>query len=197
MDDPLRLIIVRHGETHENIRQVIQGHKPGRLSGKGRSQIRRVALRLRKEHIDVILSSDLRRAAITAREIGKFHDAPIIHCKELRERKMGVYEGKHKSLVDRHRIGLGLHETEFRPDGGESYEDVRRRVSKFLDKIYKKYRNKTVLIATHGVVIRCILSVYTKIPLKKSSRLMIRNTGVLILEVNGRKVKEIEEDLFL
>ena len=193
----MRLIIVRHGETEDNIRKIIQGQRHGKLTKRGINQARRAASKLRKERIDVILTSDLRRAVHTAKEIARFHDAPMIYSKSLRERDMGVFQGKSRRLVDLHRAKVGLREAEFRPRGGESYIDVKKRVGRFMKKMYREHKHGTVLVVTHGVVIRALLSIYTKIPIRETPRIMIKNAGIMILEIRSGMVKEIEEDIFM
>ena len=69
----MRIILVRHGETEDNKKRIIQGHLPGKLSDKGIEQARKVANRLKNEKVDYIFSSDLDRAKSTAEEIAKFH----------------------------------------------------------------------------------------------------------------------------
>ena len=65
----MKLIITRHGETEENKAGIIQGHLPGHLSEAGIEQAKKVAFRLKDEKINFIYSSDLDRAADTAKEI--------------------------------------------------------------------------------------------------------------------------------
>lgn len=94
----MRLIITRHGETEENKQSIIQGHNPGKLSPEGIEQAKKVALRLKDETIDYIYSSDLARAADTAKEIAKFHtETPIKFTEELREIYLGSFQGKKRA----------------------------------------------------------------------------------------------------
>jgi probable phosphoglycerate mutase len=79
----MRLIVVRHGETKENSKKILMGHRHGTLSRKGVRQARETALRLSHEKIDIIFSSDLRRAKLTAKEIARYHNAPIVYTKHL------------------------------------------------------------------------------------------------------------------
>ena len=63
----------------------------------GKEQARRLALRLKVEKIDYIYSSDLERAANTAREISQYHPhTPITFVKDLREGDWGKIAGKLK-----------------------------------------------------------------------------------------------------
>jgi len=63
----MRLILIRHGETIENKKRIVQGHTHGTLSKNGIKQTRLVAKRLSDLKIDVIFTSDLRRAINTAK----------------------------------------------------------------------------------------------------------------------------------
>ena len=60
------IYLVRHGETVDNARQIMQGQTQGELNEKGREQARQVAERLALEAIDAVVASDLHRAIQTA-----------------------------------------------------------------------------------------------------------------------------------
>jgi len=82
----MKLILTRHGETIENQKGIMQGHLPGHLSKQGVEQAKKLALRLKHNEIDAIYSSDLKRAADTAKEIARYHKKiPINFVQELRE----------------------------------------------------------------------------------------------------------------
>ncbi|MGI5853660.1 MAG: histidine phosphatase family protein, partial [Bacillota bacterium] len=65
----MKLSVVRHGETDWNIEHRIMGHLDIGLNANGMAQAAAVAARLAGEHYDVIVSSDLQRAVVTARAI--------------------------------------------------------------------------------------------------------------------------------
>ena len=93
----MKLILVRHGETIENVKGIMQGHIHGKLSDLGKKQAKKLALRFKEEKINAIYSSDLARASDTTKEIAKFHKkAKIILVKELRERNLGDWAGMHR-----------------------------------------------------------------------------------------------------
>lgn len=182
----MRLIVVRHGETLENMKKIVQGQTYGTLSKKGMEQAKLLARRLKKEKLDVIFSSDLNRARNTAREIARFHPgAPVMYSNLLRERNLGEFEGKTWQEYNTARDASGLPKYMWRPRGGENYPDIVERAKKFLDQIFKKYRDKTVLVVTHGGFIRAIVSVCLDTPLKDASELEVPNTCVNILELKS------------
>ena len=63
----LRLCLVRHGETEENLQRLLQGHMPGTLTANGKQQAVLLRDRLCLDNFDVILSSDLKRVTDTVR----------------------------------------------------------------------------------------------------------------------------------
>lgn len=54
----MRLCLVRHGETEENLARLLQGHLPGTLSDNGKRQAMNLKQNLNLEDMDVIVSSD-------------------------------------------------------------------------------------------------------------------------------------------
>ena len=71
------LFLVRHGETEFNKKEIIQGHVDSRLTDLGHEQIRQIAEKAKELDIDVLISSDLRRAEETAKVISKAIRIPI------------------------------------------------------------------------------------------------------------------------
>jgi probable phosphoglycerate mutase len=154
----MRLIITRHGETEDNMNDTFAGQLPGKLTPLGVVQAEKVAVRLKNEKIDVIYSSDLKRASDTAIAIHRFHPSTeIILTEELRERHMGEYQGK--SLND-----LGLTRENFnwskvpQPSGGETLSSMLERASKFLHRILLKHSKETVLVVAHEGICKAIIA---------------------------------------
>lgn len=105
----MRLVIIRHGETKENKKDITQGQSPGNLTFRGRRQAKKVSAHLKKEQFDIIYCSDLKRTKDTLKKIIKFHpDTPVILTDKLRERAQGIFEGmlhsKVKSFIEEHKI---------------------------------------------------------------------------------------------
>ena len=94
MQEPTRIIAIRHGETAWNVDTRIQGHLDIPLNATGRWQAERLAQALRDEPITAIYTSDLTRAWETAQYIGELQGLPVIKEAGLRERDFGDFEGK-------------------------------------------------------------------------------------------------------
>ena len=193
----MKLIIVRHGQTEENANGIIQGRSEGRLNEKGLEQARKIALDLKDEKIDVIFSSDLRRAKDTTEEIAKFHDVPVHYTELLRERSSGIFDGRPVAEMKKFREENNIPQEIFKPQSGESFLEVEKRLRTFMDNLYREYSNKTVLISTHGAVIRTLYSIYFHIPLAEAVRMKTTNTGVLVIEATKSSAKKIKDKMFV
>jgi len=187
----MRLIIIRHGETEENVKKLIQGRIPGKLTKKGISQSKKLAKRLKNEKIDAIFSSDLKRAEDTVKEIAKFQKAPVFYISELREKNFGVFEGcpreEYYSAVEKSNLSFG----KFKPENGESLEEVKKRIERFLQELFKKYKGKTVLLCTHGGVIKSVFAIFLKKKIDEVIDIDIDNTGVNIFEFSDDGKHEV------
>lgn len=148
----MRLFIVRHGQTSWNVLGRAQGHTDIGLNETGRDQANQVAQQFTDTGIGGLLSSDLSRAIDTARPISEVSGVPIIVRKELRERKFGEWEGKnfaeYTQWVQEIARKENLPVTEIRPEGGESFQDVWRRLDPIVAEIDGTSQNLAVV--SHG-----------------------------------------------
>lgn len=152
----IELIIIRHGETTENAGNICQGQQHGCLSELGIQQARNLASSLKDELIDVVFSSDLRRAMDTANEILKFH--PTLNLQTdplLRERSLPLWEGK--PFPENWKW-------EYLPQGSETNEDMMDRASKFIEKLLANHDGRCVVAVTHGGLIRAFRTVIANQP---------------------------------
>ncbi|MFH1972538.1 MAG: histidine phosphatase family protein [archaeon] len=186
----MKLIITRHGETEENKAGIIQGHLPGHLSETGIEQAKKVALRLKDEKIDFIYSSDLDRAANTAKEIAKFHpDVPIEFVKDLREKFLGEWQGKSKKELG---FTSNTSLVEFFPKDGETSEELFNRASNFLHKILSQHHNDTVVFTAHNGINKAMIAVITgKSPDDIKAIENLHNTSVCVFEIDEDKNHKI------
>ena len=148
-----RLLLVRHGETEFNSVGRIQGHTDIDLSAKGRRQVELLADYLADEPIDVICSSDLRRASRSAEIIASRFDKKVITRPELREIDYGKISGLTfpevaKQFPDVAKLWF-TRPLSLQFPGGESVDQLRARVVRFLIELKPK-PEQTVLIVAHG-----------------------------------------------
>jgi len=181
----MRLIITRHGETTANKNKILQGQLEGILSELGIEQAKKVALRLKDEKIDIIYTSDLGRALDTTKEIAEYHkNTPVKIDKRLRERFLGEQQGK--------LIPKGWNWVDF-PDDVETDIELTKRAKEFLDEIYEKHKNQTVLLSTHGGIKLAFLTIIHNRPISDFNTWEkdIKNTALTIVEIKEDKNHEI------
>ena len=88
------IILIRHGETAENLQGILQGHLDTVLNANGIAQAEAAARRLKREApFQALYSSDLKRAAMTAEIIAGYLRLPVNLNPRLREWHLGEYEG--------------------------------------------------------------------------------------------------------
>ena len=157
------LLLVRHGRTTWNAERRFQGHKDAPLDAIGRAQARRVARELRGRGIDLLLSSDLSRAADTAAAIAAASGIPVTHDKRLRETYAGSFEGRtwHEIMESpdgemAQRWSEGHH---VRPGGdGELADEVAARAIEALNEHLAPLPQGSVVVAvSHGGTCRATL----------------------------------------
>lgn len=189
------MIIVRHAETDEALKGIVQGHQHGKLTENGKEQAKKLALRLKSEKIDVIFSSDLRRARNTTEELAKFHKVPVHYTPELRERCCGIFEGRSREEFYKAEKESSLSVPEFKPDSGESFVELRKRAQKFLNTMlenYEYYKGKSILVSSHGGWIKMLFSIILKKSIEEALEVAQKNTCVNIVVVdknlNGRLI---------
>jgi len=162
---PMRLFIIRHGQTEWNRRNLLQGTTDVELSEEGEHQVRRLGEYLESEDIDLILSSPMKRAHNTAKEIARRKGLEIHLEPSLVERDLGELEGLHiDEAIKKYphnfprdssgnviRTGYTLD-----PDGGEGWKQTIERVTPLLERI-QQHEGRTVLLSSHGDVNRAII----------------------------------------
>lgn len=177
------LTLARHGETVENVRGVVQGHWPGRLTRLGCKQAQQLADRLKKQQFDAIYSSDLKRCLDTAEYVRRYHmDVPFFVDKNLREISFGGFEGKLQSEVDWMPPVKDF--WQYSRGGGETNLQLYRRIISAVNEIYKNHPEGKVLVVTHGWPMKVIQSAMTGDNLEDIYPLWLENCAVANYEIN-------------
>lgn len=184
----MKIILIRHGQTFENMQNICQGQAPGRLTKIGKRQALHVAQNLKNKKLDIIFSSDLKRAKDTAKEIIKVHKkTKIIYTKELRELKKGIFEKKPAKFFDSERKKAKKELWQFKPEGGESWQEAYKRAKKFYEFLLKNYANKTILLISHSTFIGILISAIMGIHFKNALPFEEHQTHECINEINVDK----------
>lgn len=165
------LYLVRHGETADNVNQILQGQRPGALNATGLLQAEAVRDRMAGTAIDAFLSSDLRRAVETCRIIAAPHGLPVRETPLLRERDWGSFTGRYIPSL----------KGETWPDDVETLEAMKDRAQRLLDLLRHDYPGQTVLAVGHGIINKAIQSVYYGRPMGEIEKMS--NADVRLLEL--------------
>ncbi|MBI4285044.1 MAG: alpha-ribazole phosphatase [Chloroflexi bacterium] len=164
-----RLFLVRHGITEFNSNRRFNGHTDAELSETGCRQAEKLRDRLATEHIDAIYASDLRRAVATAAVISSPHKLAVVPCPELREINYGSVEGLTFAEISESYPDVAAACTEWsvhlKFPGGESFDEFRRRVARFLETLQQYTPEQTILIVSHSGPLRVLLCQLLKIGL--------------------------------
>ncbi|MDP3997070.1 MAG: histidine phosphatase family protein [Candidatus Andersenbacteria bacterium] len=148
------VFFLRHGPTLESQEGRLLGQHHGTiLPPQTERYAAAVAPLLRAQKVQLLLSSDLARAQETSHILAKFFPSGIKEANQplLREKNLGFYEGMRWSATPAD-FQKTRHQTEYdyRPLGGESDEDVVRRVKQTLKELANRYPNMTVACVTHS-----------------------------------------------
>lgn len=136
---PLRLFLVRHGETPSNRELRFLGTGDEDLTEHGRRQARLLAECLGRLPLAAVLASPMQRTAETAKAIARGAGLSLTLEPRLREQDYGEWEGLTGSEL-RERLGnTGLRgwlaDPERTPPGGESLAAVAARVQEVLTEL--------------------------------------------------------------
>ena len=165
------LFLVRHGETVDNARQIMQGQTQGELNERGREQARQVACRLADEVVDAVVSSDLRRAIQTAEIIAEPMGLKVTTTALLRERDWGGFTGRFIPDL----------RGETWPDDIESEDELLTRARSFLLYMTATFPGKRVVAVGHGIINKAILVCYAGCTMREVQRMMNAEVRVLTL----------------
>ncbi|WP_391115837.1 histidine phosphatase family protein [Psychrobacillus sp. L3] len=169
--------LIRHGMTEWNALRRAQGISDIPLNQIGIKQAQALAERFSLEgKWDVIISSDLSRAKETAQIIAnKLNMSISIYDQRIREINCGEIEG----TTEEQRMqkwGTSWREVDL---GMEKFEEVAKRGSEFLEEAVITYKDKRILVVSHGALIG--LTLQQLLP-EMFPTTYIENTSVTILE---------------
>lgn len=149
--------LIRHGETDWNAQKRLQGWRDIPLNTKGVRQAEQLALALHPPgfdvDVDVIISSDLSRAADTARIAAGHLGKPVETYASLRERNYGIYEGEDWARLEEIGIQAALRTPDVPIEGGESLQAFNTRICEAFEHIAALHAGQKVLVFSHGGVI--------------------------------------------
>jgi broad specificity phosphatase PhoE len=155
----LTLLMARHGQTDFNVDDRWQGRIDPPLNATGLAQADALADAL-PGGIDVLLCSPLLRARQTAEPVARRFGLTPQLVNDFRERDFGVFEGLSGEDALQRYPELAARNVAYRwdeaPPGAEHVQTVVDRVQAGLDRLRAEHDGKTVLLVSHGFVVRCL-----------------------------------------
>lgn len=157
-----KIYLVRHCEAVGNQKRLFQGRINTDITELGQKQLEFLTERFKDVKIDAAYTSPLIRAQKTAFAVlgNRFMDVKIDN--ELREIDAGIFDGKPFTDMVENDYDMADawydHPQDFNPLNGEPMKDAYERIYNAVIKIGEENPNKTVIVALHGGVIRCLMA---------------------------------------
>lgn len=191
-----KLIIVRHCQALGNLERFFQGRIDSDITQTGRAQIGAVAELLSAEPIDIMYTSTLKRARLTAEGINVYHEVPLLIDERLSEINAGSWEGMLITEIEKNYPDEFHNWREepavFRAPEGESMSEVYDRMKAAVNDIIKANDGKTVCIVSHGCAIKCLMCYLHGWTVENVGNIPIgTNTSVNVVKADGINPPEI------
>ncbi|KAL9012287.1 MAG: hypothetical protein Q9173_002943 [Seirophora scorigena] len=206
----MKLFLIRHGETVDNVAQLYAGIRDSALTVQGVLQAERLGqyLATSGNRYTHMFASDLQRAVKTAQALlsaQPAQDSPtpdLCQLSILREQDFGFYEGKpfYARQRDSTKSGKENHRSQHQDDPGfkdvESKESMTRRTNIFVGQYIKPLilqeipeQNTAVAVVSHGIILshiwKSILRMFAKQTVALAPGLPVGGGGVTPLEYLG------------
>lgn len=177
-----RLILIRHGQTAWNAQGRLQGHTDIALDAQGLAQAAALADALRDEGLEHVYSSDLVRAADTARALALPLGLPHELDAGLRERGFGVLEGHTHREVDERWPEWGARwrrrDPDFEPPQGESLRRFHARVVAVAQHLALRHADGCIALVSHGGVLDSLYRAATRVALDAPRSWALGNASI-------------------
>lgn len=169
----MKIYLIRHAESVGNTKGSLVSTTDFELTGKGKLQAQRVGEYLYEELKGkeiVAYCSPLLRARQTLQGIFDCmaqKDIKMIETDDLKEMDLGILEGMpfDEQLIRYPEIDLAKRLSALQAPEGESYQDMKLRVGRFVEQyISKPEDNRDILIVSHGITLRILTNLILKRP---------------------------------
>ena len=173
------ILLIRHGETDANAARVVQRPDVA-LSAHGVEQAHRLAVRLAKRRVGAIVSSDLRRAVMTAETLRERIPVPLTFDPGLRERDYGDVRG-----IPYADLATDIFAPDYSPPNGETWAAFHARVADAWTRMQAIARRTDgdLVVVTHGLVCHAIATRHLELPAGTSVGMGWTHTSVT--EIDG------------
>jgi 2,3-bisphosphoglycerate-dependent phosphoglycerate mutase len=191
------LVLVRHGQSEWNEKNLFTGWRDPALTQKGIAEGREAGEALKKAgyRFDVAYTSALSRAQETNRllleELGQ-PDLPVIKDQALNERDYGDLSGLNKDDARKkwgeEQVHIWRRSYDIPPPGGESLKDTAARVLPYYEReiLPRVLKGERVLIAAHGNSLRALVMVLDKLSEKEILEVNIATGAPIVYKLDDK-----------
>lgn len=187
----MELYIMRHGQTADNKKHLLQGRKNIPLSEEGIEQALKAKADLDAEGIvfDRVCASPLRRAMQTAALITGVEETDVEPVEDIIEYDFGPLEGKRvEDLGPNMRAFFMDPEAYIAPEGAETYDEMFERVEGYLKRMEQEDPDEKILVVAHGGTLHAMYQLLVGGPMKEMWETTIGNCGYFIASVVDGKL---------
>lgn len=183
VDGPGRLILVRHGESEGNRDRTFTQNSAVPLTPFGREQARAAAVRIAQSYSPTrIVASPFVRARETAEIIAEVVRLRVQAEADLREQSFGIFAGQPYEVL----LGDASYDDgprwHWRPQGGESLNDVYARVVPVFERVARESTGQDVVLVSHGGVMLALCAYVTG---SWDDLTVTPNAGIVVVEHRG------------
>ncbi len=189
--------LVRHA-SHDRVGTTLCGRMPGVTLGEfGRQQARCLAERFANENVASVQTSPLERAIETATPIAERVGRPVERCAEIIEIDFGSWSGNSFETLNQDpqwSLWNNARSTS-RPPGGETMLEAQTRIIYAMERLRHRHSGQSVVLVSHGDVIKAALLYHLGMPIDAYSRFEISPASISTLIVGdwGSKVLRLNE----
>jgi len=173
--------LVRHGQTHWNLENRLQGQYNSPLTSLGVNQAIKVQQNLLAKNIHIAYSSPLLRAIETTTLIVEDWPIKILIRDDLAEMKLGPWQGKTveeiKTSHPREFFIFNESPHQYQLLGAETFKDFQQRVILEIKKIFRENIGKNILVVSHGIAIRVCIAHVLQMELMEIANIAVLDNG--------------------
>ena len=201
------LVLVRHGQSEWNAKNLFTGWKDPGLTSDGKKEAINAGLLIKQRDIQfsMMFTSDLKRAQITGQIILdgiEQTDIKVVKNQALNERNYGDLSGLNKDDARKEwgekQVHIWRRSYDVPPPGGESLKDTADRVLPYFNNLIlpKIMQGENILVAAHGNSLRSLVMQLDNLSKEEVVALEIPTGAPIIYSFDGNEKPIFKENLF-
>jgi broad specificity phosphatase PhoE len=195
MNKITRVLTIRHGQTVYNLEKRYAGSIDVPLNEKGIEDAKNAAIILKDYDFDIVITSKLKRAILTAELLVAGRNIHIIQNKLCNERNYGKMQGLNyieveeiKPRIKYFKLNNDFHS--LNPPNGETFPALRRRTKLFSQFIFENYIGSNILVVSSSAFMQQLHGIFRGTDCMESLRNDIHNLECTTFTFDGKKLIE-------